>query len=110
VFANGSVFDGTGLPPAPADVVAESGRILEAGPGLDGDQVVDCTGLPVLPGLFDCHVHVTVASIGMPDITTRPFSLQFSQQTRHLTNTLGIDITTVRDAARANLGRTGCRC
>jgi imidazolonepropionase-like amidohydrolase len=70
VFANGSVFDGTGPPPAPADVVAESGRILEVAPGLAGDQVVDCTGLPVLPGLFDCHVHVTVAPIGMPDIAT----------------------------------------
>jgi hypothetical protein len=31
VFANGPVFDGTGLPSAPAAVLVESGRILEIG-------------------------------------------------------------------------------
>jgi hypothetical protein len=107
VFANGWGFDGSGRPPAPADAAVKSGRILEIGPGLDGDQVADCTGLPVLPRLFDCHGHVTVAPIGMLDIATRPFSLQFYHAARHLANTLGIGRTTVRDAARDGPGRPG---
>ena len=53
VFSGGRVLDGTGAPAAPADVVVEDGRIVEVGPGLDGDEVVDCTGATVLPGLFD---------------------------------------------------------
>ena len=52
VFSGGRVLDGTGAPAAPADVVVEDGRIVEVGPGLDGDEVVDCTGATVLPGLF----------------------------------------------------------
>ena len=52
LFANGQVFDGTGSPPAGADVVVEDGRIVDVGPGLDGDEVVDCAGATVLPG-FD---------------------------------------------------------
>ena len=104
MFANGSVFDGTGLPPAPADVVVESGRIVEVGPGLDGDRAVDCTGLTVLPGLFDCHVHVTISSIGLLDIATRPFSLQFYEAARNLERTLAVGITSIRDAAGADLG------
>src|SRR3712207_6945310 len=50
------VLDGTGSPAASADVAVEGGRIVEVGTGLDGDEVVDCAGATVLPGLFDCHV------------------------------------------------------
>jgi N-acyl-D-aspartate/D-glutamate deacylase len=39
------IFDGTGTGPAPADVVIEAGRILDVGPGFDGDEVVDLDGL-----------------------------------------------------------------
>ena len=53
------VFDGTGSDPGLADVVIADGRILDVGQGLDGDVVVDVTGTTILPGFFDCHVHVT---------------------------------------------------
>ena len=58
VFTGGRVFDGTGAPLAEADVAIEDGRIVEVGPGLDGDEGVDCSGKALLPGLFDCHVHL----------------------------------------------------
>ena len=46
VFHGGTVFDGTGVAPAPGDVVVEDGRVVEVGaPGLDGDEAVDCSGL-----------------------------------------------------------------
>ena len=63
LFAGGRVFDGTGAALAEADVVVEDGTILSVGPGLDGDEVVECTGLAVLPGLFDCHTHVVISHI-----------------------------------------------
>src|SRR5690606_6751561 len=58
LFTGGLLFDGTGDQPRPADVVIEGGRIVDVGTGLDGDVAVDCTGRTILPGLFDCHVHL----------------------------------------------------
>ncbi|MBO0807929.1 MAG: amidohydrolase family protein [Actinobacteria bacterium] len=104
VFAGGMVFDGTGAPPAPADIVVESGRVVDIGPGLDGDEVVDCAGQAVLPGLFDCHVHVTVSAPDLLALAQAPFSLQFYEAARNLRATLAAGITTVRDAGGADLG------
>jgi imidazolonepropionase-like amidohydrolase len=104
VFSGGSVFDGTGTAPAPADVVVEDGRIVEVGTGLDGDKGVDCAGAVLLPGMFDCHVHVTISEIGLLARVQKPFSYQFYEAARNLRATLGQGITTVRDAAGADLG------
>ena len=104
VFAGGQVFDGTGTEPGPADVVIEGGRIVEVGTGLDGDQVVDCTGQSVLPGMFDCHVHLTDSTLNALDWESAPFSLQFYQAARNMELTLAAGITTVRDACGADLG------
>jgi imidazolonepropionase-like amidohydrolase len=104
LFSGGSVFDGTGTDPAPADVVVEDGRIVDVGAGLDGDEEVDCSGKVLLPGMFDCHVHVTVSDIGLLARVQKPFSYQFYEAARNLRATLEQGITTVRDAAGADLG------
>ena len=77
VFAGARVFDGTGADPAGADVAVEDGRIVDVGSGLDGDEAVDLDGRTILPGLFDCHVHVTVSDIDLWTEVQRPFSYQF---------------------------------
>ncbi|HYH29393.1 MAG TPA: amidohydrolase family protein [Pseudonocardia sp.] len=100
----GLVFDGTGAPPAPADVVVSDGQVVEVGPGLDGDGSVDVTGCTVLPGLFDCHVHVTVSGVDVMQRLTRPFSYQFYAAAQNLRATLAAGITTARDAGGADLG------
>jgi predicted amidohydrolase YtcJ len=58
LLTGGLVFDGTGAPPGQAGVLVEDGRILEVGPGLDGDEAVDVGGRHLLPGLFDRHSHL----------------------------------------------------
>jgi imidazolonepropionase-like amidohydrolase len=104
VFAGAQVFDGTGSEPATADVVIEGGRIVEVGSGLDGDQLVDCAGRSVLPGMFDCHVHLTISTLSALEWESAPFSLQFYQAARNMELTLAAGITTVRDASGADLG------
>ncbi len=104
LFHNGVVFDGTGAPPAPADVVVEDGRIVDVGPGLDGDTGVDLAGLALLPGLFDCHVHVMFERIDMWQLMQMPFSYSFYLAARNLAATLHTGITSVRDAGGADLG------
>ena len=55
-----------------ADVAVDGGRITAVEPDLGGlvagaDEVVDATGLLVLPGVVDVHTHTRVASDAEPD-------------------------------------------
>jgi imidazolonepropionase-like amidohydrolase len=104
VLRGGSVFDGTGAALADADVVIGDGRILEVGPGLDGDESVDVSGRCLLPGLFDCHTHVTMSHLDLLRRLHTPFSYRFYAAARNLHATLRTGITTVRDASGADLG------
>jgi imidazolonepropionase-like amidohydrolase len=104
VLRGGLVFDGTGSPPAHADVVLEEDRIVQVGPGLDGDVAVDVTGATVLPGFFDCHVHVTSSGVDRMRHLVEPFSYQFYAAARNLAATLATGVTTVRDAGGADMG------
>ncbi|MEI4271424.1 amidohydrolase family protein [Klenkia sp. LSe6-5] len=104
VFRGGQVLDGTGAPPATADVAVQDGRVVEVGPGLDGDEAVDCTGATVLPGLFDCHVHVLMSGVDTLRQLQTPYSQVYFEAVRNLRRTLALGITSVRDAAGADLG------
>jgi imidazolonepropionase-like amidohydrolase len=106
VFRDGRVFDGTGAPISDADVVIEDGRIVDVGAGLDGDESVDCSSKTLLPGLFDCHIHLTIRYEDLDELRTlyRPFSYAFFRVPEDLRTTLGLGITTVRDASGADLG------
>jgi imidazolonepropionase-like amidohydrolase len=104
LFAGGRILDGTGAAPTEADLVVEDGRIVEIGPGLDGDEREDLAGKTLLPGLFDCHTHVVVSTIDLMQTLQTPFSYHFFQAIHNLEATLRIGITTVRDAGGADLG------
>jgi imidazolonepropionase-like amidohydrolase len=104
LFSGGQVFDGAGVALAPADVVVEDGRIVDVGTGLDGDEAVDVTGKALLPGLFDCHVHVMMSQIDLMRRIQTPFSYNFFLAARNLEATLRLGITSVRDAGGADLG------
>jgi imidazolonepropionase-like amidohydrolase len=104
VFAGGRVFDGTGAAVAEADVAVVDGRIAEVGVGLDGDEQVDVGGTTLLPGLFDTHVHVMFGCVDFWKLMQEPFSYRFYDAIRNLEATLGVGITTVRDAGGADLG------
>jgi imidazolonepropionase-like amidohydrolase len=104
VLRGGRVFDGTGADPGQADVAIEDDRIADVGSDLDGDEGVDVSGRTVLPGFFDCHVHVTISHVDPWRAAQQPFSLQFYEAARNLERTLRIGITSVRDAGGADLG------
>ena len=92
VFHGGRVFDGTGAALADADVVIEGGRVVEVGPGLDGDVGVDCAGKAVLPGLFDCHVHLSMRYEDFDEYARmqEPFSLPFFRMGENLRTTIAL--------------------
>ncbi len=47
-----------------ADVKVEGGKIVEIGPNLAGDTVLDATGCYVMPGGIDPHVHLEMPFMG----------------------------------------------
>jgi imidazolonepropionase-like amidohydrolase len=105
LFHGGKVFDGTGADATDGDLVIEDGRIVEVGPGLDGDEGIDCDGKAILPGLFDCHIHLA-GRYEDDELTIqhRPFSYTFFLIPEILRTTLALGITTVRDAGGADAG------
>lgn len=105
VFRGGEVFDGTGGPPAAADVVVEEGVIVEVGPGLEGDEEVDCSGRMVVPGFIDSHVHFMFdGSMDRSVMAATPFSLNFYLAAERMAATLAAGVTTVREAGGSDLG------
>ncbi len=47
-----------------ADVKVEEGKIVEIGPDLSGDEVLDATGCYVMPGGIDPHTHLEMPFMG----------------------------------------------
>lgn len=102
LLANARIFDGIGF--ASGDVAVANGKIVDVGRGLDGDESIDLGGRALLPGLFDCHVHVQLSHIDLFRLIQQPFSYAFFQAAANLRATLDAGITTVRDAGGADLG------
>jgi imidazolonepropionase-like amidohydrolase len=64
------VFDGTGAPAAPGDVLISGERVVAVGPRLRaprGARIVDGRGMTLLPGLHDLHTHLRSPGLGGPD-------------------------------------------
>ncbi|HEY3262143.1 MAG TPA: amidohydrolase family protein [Pseudonocardiaceae bacterium] len=78
LFVNGLVFDGSGAPAVPGDVVVRGNKIesVRIGGGTvaePGDQVIDCRGSTVLPGMVESHSHLTFPSaVGHIDPSFNP--------------------------------------
>jgi N-acyl-D-amino-acid deacylase len=68
LIRGGTVFDGSGALPRPADVAIEGERILavERLPGAEAGHVIDATGLAVAPGFIDMHSHADFVLPGLP--------------------------------------------
>jgi imidazolonepropionase-like amidohydrolase len=102
VIRGGTVWDGTGAPPRPGDVLVHDDRIAAIGPALEppaGASVVDATGAFVLPGLIDCHVHLSMD----PGAAFRDDGPEERQALleRHLRAYLASGVTTILDPAVA---------
>src|SRR4051795_9422438 len=70
IIRGGTIVTATGS--RVADAAIADGRIVAIEPDLSGpaataDEVVDATGLLVLPGAVDVHTHTRVASDAQPD-------------------------------------------
>ncbi|MFN0148129.1 MAG: amidohydrolase family protein [Dehalococcoidia bacterium] len=101
LLANGHAWDADARTfRAGMDVLFREGRIAAVGPSLArdaGTHVLDCTGKYVLPGLIDCHVHLTSGGEA-GDLTRRdPIAVRAFEAANNARRTLMAGFTTVRD-------------
>jgi imidazolonepropionase-like amidohydrolase len=94
-----------------AVVIMENGRVTQTG-RRDGTQVprdaetIDATGLTLLPGLIDCHVHLTALGEGLDftrELTTPP-TFELMRAVRAARRTIDAGFTSVRDASGSPAG------
>src|SRR6202795_353393 len=112
VLKNSRLIDGTGTGPVDnATIVIRDDRIAAVTTRNEGDwpadtQIIDCSGMTILPGLIDCHDHMANHRY---DLAHR-WRLDEPQSTRHLRTasvlkqTLAAGYTMVRDAAGLDAG------
>lgn len=105
VFRNARLFDGSGKPPeGMVTVVVEEDRISTVGPSdqvavPENAEVVDCGGKFLMPGMVDCHIHITGS--GDPDFVRRakkPVPYRAIEASLNARVTLEAGFTAVRDA------------
>ncbi|MGH7763140.1 MAG: amidohydrolase family protein [Candidatus Dormibacteraceae bacterium] len=111
IYADGLLDPATGETAREPVVVIVDGRVTHAGPRSairvprDAESV-DASGLTVLPGLIDCHVHLTTLGEGIDfarELTTPP-TLELMRAVQSARRTLDAGFTTVRDAAGTPAG------
>jgi imidazolonepropionase-like amidohydrolase len=99
------IIDGSGAAPVPEAtvIVGEDGRVAYAGPSAHapatpGASVIRLAGRTLMPGFFDCHVHMAmVPGRGLAEgLAADPVVDLFATAAR-LRETLHAGVTTVRD-------------
>ena len=111
VHADGLLDPATGETARDVVVVIDDGRVTGAGKRATMQaprdaETVDASGLTILPGLIDCHVHLTSLGEGLDfarELTTPP-TLELMRAVRAARKTLEAGFTAVRDAAGSPAG------
>jgi imidazolonepropionase-like amidohydrolase len=111
INADALLDPGSGEVARDAVVVIEDGHITKLGPRRSVQvprdaEAIDAAGLTLLPGLIDCHVHLTSLGEGLDfarELTTPP-TLELMRAVRAARLTLEAGFTSVRDAAGSPAG------
>lgn len=102
VIRGGTLIDGTGRDPVrDATLVVEGNRLVAAGRNAqvprDADAI-DAAGMTVMPGMIDCHVHLSSNPQSLQQRLLTPYSLSIAEALANAKLTLDSGFTTVRDA------------
>ena len=106
VVKHASVLDAAGGFTDAQDIVVEDGVVSAMGPNLasSGKPVLDLDGLWLMPGLFDCHMHVAFSTVDQIEVLRTPVTQLVLEAARNARVTLEAGVTFVRDASGADAG------
>lgn len=104
LYYNGHIIDGTGQAWL-GYMMIEGAYITEIGKGsasealLASSRNVDLNGRTVVPGMIDCHVHLSMDALAKlnPAVTDVDHMIAFMRASRNALHTLHSGVTTVRD-------------
>jgi imidazolonepropionase-like amidohydrolase len=108
LFQNASIVDGTTdrAKPGMAVLVAD-GKIVDVSDkaiASSSARIIDLKGKTLMPGLIDCHVHVTAAMTNLGQNALLPDSYIALRTAQIMNSMLMRGFTTVRDVAGADIG------
>ncbi|WP_109472661.1 metal-dependent hydrolase family protein [Ornithinimicrobium cavernae] len=107
LLRHGSVCDVDAQEARPNDVLIVDGRIVEVGVGLTAPAsatVLDASGLHLVPGLIDAHVHVTAGSADLGSQAEDSAYYVAARTSNILRGMLHRGFTSVRDVGGADFG------
>jgi len=106
VLRGAQVLDEAGSFNGPTDVRVVDGSIAEVGSGLSGDGApsLDFSDLWLMPGVFDCHDHVSFSTVDMTEVLATPVTRWALETARNARLTLESGVTFVRDLCGADRG------
>ena len=108
LFKNCTVWDATRREPGEGcSVAVEDGIIKEVSGGpltFSGAQLIDVEGRTLMPGLIDCHCHVTMSELNLQHLENDPLTLMTAKTAKIMSDMLNRGFTTVRDCAGADWG------
>ena len=108
LFRNANVVDGTDPEPREGcDVLVEGDRIREVSDrpiASKGAIEFDVGGRTLMPGLIDCHCHVTLTDMRLSALEDVPPTLMTARAGQAMRAMLDRGFTTIRDAAGADWG------
>lgn len=106
VLREANVLDAGGSFGGPLDVRIEHDRVVQVGKDLQAADLesIDFSGLWLMPGVFDCHDHVTFSTVDLAAVLATPITRWTLDAARNARATLHSGVTFVRDLAGADRG------
>lgn len=101
LFRNARIFDGHRQELFGGEVLVEGEEIREVGTSpikVKADEVVDCGGRTLMPGLIDLHVHIWAADMNVVKLASLPSEYIALFAANFLQSSLDRGFTTLRDA------------
>jgi imidazolonepropionase-like amidohydrolase len=106
VLRDANVLDQTGVFAGPQAIGVVDGIVVEVGPNVSMPEAVsiDFADTFVMPGVFDCHLHVAASSLDAMELMRTPITQWTLEAAQNMRRTLEAGVTFVRDAAGADAG------
>ena len=107
LFRNVRIWDVSRPEPQDGEVLVEDGRIREVSEQAirtSTARAIDGRGGVLMPGLIDCHIHVTLSELDIRKLADIPITLMTALAAKNMRETLMRGFTTIRDCAGADRG------